>query len=338
MTIFTSNIHSQTRHGVRRILVAGGAGFLGSHLCTKLIKDGHRVVCVDNFLTGRRSNIEHLLTHPRFKLIRHDIIERLPALGPVDQIYNLACAASPPKYQSDPLHTFKTNVIGAMNLLEIAERNNATILQSSTSEVYGDPEVSPQPEGYHGNVNTVGPRSCYDEGKRAVETLFYEYHLQRGVSTRIARIFNTYGPRMSPSDGRVVSNFVVQALAGDDVTVFGDGSQTRSFCYISDMVRGLMALMNAPDSVCDPVNLGNPTEFTILELAQTVIETLASPSRVVFSRLPVDDPKQRKPDISRAAECLGWAPHVPLAEGLVQSIPYFAAEAVRAPLRLVVAE
>lgn len=310
----------------RRILVAGGAGFLGGHLCDRLIDDGHRVVCVDNFLTGRLSNIEHLLDHPYFTLFTHDIVDRLPDIGPVDQVYNLACAASPPRYQANPLHTFKTNVIGAMNLLDLAERCGATILQSSTSEVYGDPEISPQPEGYHGNVNTVGPRSCYDEGKRAVETLFYEYRNQRGVRTRIARIFNTYGPRMSPSDGRVVSNFVVQALAGEDVTIFGDGSQTRSFCYLSDMISGLMALMAAPDSVSDPVNLGNPTEFTILELARTVIDTLGSSSALRFVDLPVDDPKQRKPDITRASEMLGWSPQVPLAQGLALTIPYFAAQ------------
>ena len=327
MTIFTPNFGLDKQKGKQRVLVAGGAGFLGSHLCDVLLTDGHRVVCVDNFLTGRVVNIEHLLSHPNFTLVRHDIIEPLPEIGRVDQIYNLACAASPPKYQKDPLHTFKTNVIGAMNLLNLADRCGATILQSSTSEIYGDPEVSPQPEGYRGNVNTVGPRSCYDEGKRAVETLFYEYHQQWGVDTRIARIFNTYGPRMSPSDGRVVSNFVVQALAGDDVTVYGDGSQTRSFCYVSDMIAGLMALMNAPSMVSGPINLGNPTEFTVLALAETVIETLHSSSKLRFLDLPVDDPKQRRPDISRASDVLNWAPRVSLAEGLAETIPYFAAEA-----------
>ena len=325
MTLFSSNFNASTQNDQHRILVAGGAGFLGGHLCDKLIEDGHQVVCIDNFLTGRISNIEHLLSHPRFSLVTHDIIDRIPEIGGVDQIYNLACAASPPKYQANPLHTFKTNIIGALNLLDLAERFNASILQSSTSEVYGDPEISPQQEQYHGNVNTVGPRSCYDEGKRAVETLFYEYHQQRGVSTRIARIFNTYGPRMSPNDGRVVSNFVVQALVGDDVTIYGDGSQTRSFCYVSDMIAGLMSLMAAPDTVSDPVNLGNPTEFTVLELARTVIAKLQSPSRLRFVDLPLDDPKQRKPDITRAAEALGWAPQVMLADGLAQTIPHFAA-------------
>ena len=326
MTLFRSDFHAQTRGGPLRILVAGGAGFLGGHLCDRLIADGHRVVCVDNFLTGRIANIQQLLNHPRFTLVTHDIVDDLPDFGAVDQIYNLACAASPPKYQESPLHTFKTNVIGALNLLELAERNDASILQSSTSEVYGDPKISPQPESYCGNVNTVGPRSCYDEGKRAVETLFYEFHQQRNVRIRIARIFNTYGPRMSPSDGRVVSNFVVQALAGDNVTVYGDGSQTRSFCYLNDMIDGLMALMAAPDTVYQPVNLGNPTEFTILELAKNVIDTLKSTSQIQFLDLPVDDPQQRKPDIARAARVLGWSPKVTLAQGLAQTIPYFVEE------------
>lgn len=326
MTFLRSDFTTQQRGTQQRILVAGGAGFLGGHLCDRLLESGHRVVCLDNFQTGRMSNIQHLLDHPQFSLICHDIVEDLPDIGALDQIYNLACAASPPKYQADPLHTFKTNIIGALNLLELAETNSASILQSSTSEIYGDPKVSPQPETYWGNVNTVGPRSCYDEGKRAVETLFYEFRRQRNVRTKIARIFNTYGPRMSPSDGRVVSNFVVQALAGDDITVYGDGSQTRSFCYLSDMIDGLTALMNAPDTVCDPVNLGNPTEFTILELATKVIETLNSRSQIQFLDLPVDDPQRRKPDISRAASVLGWAPKVTLAEGLAQTIPYFAAE------------
>ncbi|MCV2893425.1 UDP-glucuronic acid decarboxylase family protein [Lentibacter sp. XHP0401] len=308
----------------QRILVAGGAGFLGSNLCERLIANGNSVICLDSFLTGHKANVAHLIGHPLFKLIEHDIVLPLPEFGPVSQIYNLACAASPPKYQADPLHTFKTNVIGALNLLELAELYDARILQSSTSEVYGDPEISPQPETYRGNVNTVGPRACYDEGKRAVEALFHEFHLQRGVRTRIARIFNTYGPRMSPSDGRVVSNFVVQALAGSEVTVFGDGSQTRSFCYVSDMLDGLMALMAAPDTVCDPVNLGNPAEFTVLQLARSVIKTIKSPSLISFVELPEDDPKQRKPDIRRAAHVLGWSPKVSLAEGLAETIPYFA--------------
>lgn len=328
VTTFANSIKARVQNIPNRILVAGGAGFLGGHLCDKLIEDGHRVVCMDNFLTGRITNIEHLLSHPRFRFVTHDIVNPIPEIGAVDQIYNLACAASPQKYQANPLHTFKTNVYGAMNLLDLAERYEAVILQSSTSEIYGDPEISPQPETYHGNVNTVGPRSCYDEGKRAVETLFYEYHHQRGVRTRIARIFNTYGPRMSPDDGRVVSNFLVQALAGDDVTIYGDGSQTRSFCYLSDMIVGLVSLMAANDAVCDPVNLGNPTEFTVLDLADTIIETLNSSSRLRFVDLPLDDPKQRKPDISRAARILGWAPRVSLAEGLAHTIPYFAAQSL----------
>ncbi len=338
MNSFLTRVDGRTPSKRQRTLVAGGAGFLGGHLCDKLIEDGHRVVCMDNFLTGCRSNVAHLFGHPLFTLIEHDIVAPLPDVGPIGQIYNLACAASPPKYQADPLHTFKSNVIGALNLLDLAGCNNARILQSSTSEIYGDPEISPQPENYRGNVNTVGPRSCYDEGKRAVETLFYEYHLQRGVRTKIARIFNTYGPRMSPSDGRVVSNFVVQALAGDAVTVFGDGSQTRSFCYISDMISGLMALMATPDTVCDPVNLGNPTEFTVLQLARSVIKTLKSPSRMRFVDLPVDDPKQRKPDISRAMQVLGWSPRVSLSEGLANTIPYFASCAKQDGLPMLVAE
>jgi UDP-glucuronate decarboxylase len=309
----------------RRILIAGGAGFLGCHLSDRLIEAGHFVVCMDNFLTGRQSNIEHLLGHPRFRLVTHDIIDPLPELGTFDQIYNLACAASPPLYQTDPIHTFRTNIIGALHLLELAERDGARILQSSTSEIYGDPAVSPQPETYFGNVNTVGPRSCHDEGKRAVETLFYEFQRQRNVRIRVARIFNTYGPRMSPSDGRVVSNFVVQALAGEDVTVYGDGSQTRSFCYVDDLIDGLIALMHAPDSVVGPVNLGNPSEFSVIELARIVVDTLGSRSRISFTDLPVDDPMQRKPDISRAQSLLGWAPRTSLKEGLARTIPYFAA-------------
>lgn len=319
-----TNLRKRKTIGKQRILVAGGAGFLGGHLCHRLIAEGKNVVCLDNFQTGNLSNIVGLLDDPKFTLVAHDIVDPLPQLGPFDRIYNLACAASPPKYQAHPLHTFKTNVIGGMNLLDLAERYDARILQSSTSEVYGDPEISPQPESYRGNVNTIGPRACYDEGKRAVETLFYEYHQRRGVRTKIARIFNTYGPRMSPSDGRVVSNFVVQALAGEDVTIYGDGSQTRSFCYVSDMIEGLTALMDSDDEVTGPVNLGNPGEFTVLELAQTVIETLGSRSRLRFLDLPVDDPRQRKPDISRAKDCLGWSPRVSLAEGLAQTIPFFA--------------
>lgn len=318
----------------KRILVTGGAGFLGSHLCSRLIGEGHFVMCLDNFQTGTIENIEALLGDANFVLIPHDIVHPLPTIGPVDQIYNLACAASPPKYQIDPVHTFKTNVLGALNLLELAKRKGATILQSSTSEVYGDPEISPQPESYRGNVNTVGPRSCYDEGKRSVETLFHDFHHHHGVDTRIARIFNTYGPRMSPTDGRVVSNFVVQALAGENVTIYGDGRQTRSFCYYTDLIDGLVALMNAPEAPSGPINLGNPGEFTILELAQIIIEKLGSPSQLAFFDLPVDDPMQRKPDISRAKRILGWEPRVSLREGLEKTIPYFAACARKGLLQM----
>ncbi|MGO4910594.1 UDP-glucuronic acid decarboxylase family protein [Pseudorhodobacter sp. W20_MBD10_FR17] len=308
----------------QKILVAGGAGFVGGHLCNRLFADGHHVICLDNLLTGRLSNIQHLLDHPRFRFVLHDIIAPLPYLGRIEQIYNLACAASPKKYQADPVHTFKTNVWGAVNLLELAADHDARILQSSTSEVYGDPCVSPQSESYHGNVNTVGPRSCYDEGKRAAETLFHDFHETRGVRTRIARIFNTYGPGMCPTDGRVISNFVIQALSDANITVYGDGTQTRSFCYISDLLDGLIALMAAPDSLSDPVNLGNPVEFTMNELAQMVRETVGSRSAIMHLDLPVDDPKQRKPDISAALAHLGWAPKVSVAEGLAQTIPYFA--------------
>ena len=307
-----------------RILVTGGAGFLGGHLCERLLAAGHDVICLDNLLTGRLANIRHLLGHPQFEFELHDIICPLPALGRIDQIYNMACAASPKKYQADPIHTFKTNVLGAINLLELAARDNAKILQSSTSEVYGDPLISPQTETYHGNVNTVGPRSCYDEGKRAVETLFHDFHENRGVRIRIARIFNTYGPGMCPTDGRVISNFVVQALAGTDLTVYGDGQQTRSFCFVSDLIDGLVALMAAPDSLCDPINLGNPVEFTINALAETVRDIIGSESKIHHLDLPVDDPKQRKPDIAAAQRHLGWAPKVTLAQGLESSIPYFA--------------
>ena len=307
-----------------RILVAGGAGFVGGHLCARLIADGHSVICLDNLLTGRMVNIRHLLGHPQFHFVLHDVISPIPELGRIDQIYNLACAASPKKYQADPVHTFKTNVLGAINLLELAGMQDASILQSSTSEVYGDPLISPQVETYHGNVNTVGPRSCYDEGKRAAETLFHDFHESHGVRTRIARIFNTYGPGMCPTDGRVISNFVVQALSGADITVYGDGTQTRSFCFISDLIAGLMTLMAAPDTVCHPINLGNPVEFTMNELARSVRSAVGSSSAIRHIALPVDDPKQRKPDISKARRVLGWAPKVSLAEGLGTTIPYFA--------------
>jgi UDP-glucuronate decarboxylase len=306
------------------ILVAGGAGFVGSHLCGALIAKGYFVTCVDNLQTGRVGNVAHLAAHPRFEFRQHDIITPLVIDGPLDQIYNLACAASPPLYQKDPIHTFKTCVYGSMNLLELAKAKGARILQSSTSEVYGDPEISPQPESYRGAVNTVGPRACYDEGKRAGETLFWEFGAHQGVETRIARIFNTYGPRMHPDDGRVVSNFVVQALRGQDITIYGDGTQTRSFCYIDDLVDGLMRLMASDEGM--PVNLGNPGEFTMLELAQMVLRQTGAGARLVRRPLPQDDPRQRKPDITRAQCILGWTPVVALEQGLALTIAHFAAE------------
>jgi UDP-glucuronate decarboxylase len=306
------------------ILVAGGAGFVGSHLCDALIDRGHRVICLDNLQTGRLANIAHLIAHPRFAFRNHDITLPLAIDGPLNEIYNLACAASPPRYQMNPIHTFKTCVYGSMNLLELAAAKDARILQSSTSEVYGDPEISPQPETYRGAVNTVGPRACYDEGKRAGETLFWEFGQHQGVQTRIARIFNTYGPRMHPEDGRVVSNFIVQALRGDDITVYGDGTQTRSFCYVDDLVDGLIRLMASDEMM--PVNLGNPGEFTMLELAQMVLDRVGSASALVRRPLPQDDPRQRKPDIRRAQHLLGWAPTVPLEHGLALTIAHFAAE------------
>jgi UDP-glucuronate decarboxylase len=338
ISFFDTQLSTPIELGRLRILVAGGAGFIGGHLCTRLLEQGHSVLCLDNLQTGRLTNISHLFSNRNFAFLRHDVIEALPQLGPVDQIYNLACAASPKKYQADPIHTFKTNVLGALNLLELARRYDARILQTSTSEVYGDPLVSPQPESYRGNVNTVGPRSCYDEGKRAVETLFYDYHLSKSVNTRVARIFNTYGPGMCPTDGRVICNFVTQALAGEALTVYGDGLQTRSFCYVSDLVNGLVALMSAPDTVWEPVNLGNPVEFSMRELAQTVLDKIGSGSDITYCDLPVDDPKQRKPDISRAEAVLGWRPRVSLSEGLAQTIPYFAHGIRAAGARMMVAE
>ncbi|WP_425466079.1 UDP-glucuronic acid decarboxylase family protein [Ostreiculturibacter nitratireducens] len=317
---FLSGLSSSAR---KTILVAGGAGFLGSHLCERLLNQGSDVVCLDNLLTGSLDNIAHLSQTGRFTFRQHDVIEPLRIDGPVDEIYNLACPASPPKYQKDPFHTFQTSIMGAMNLLELAKAKGARILQASTSEVYGDPEISPQPESYRGCVNTVGPRACYDEGKRAAETLFYEYGRQFGLNTKIARIFNTYGPRMSPDDGRVVSNFIVQALTGRDLTVYGKGEQTRSFCYVDDLVEGLMRLMASPDDLRDPVNLGNPGEFTVRELAEIVLARTGSRSRLVNLDLPVDDPRQRRPDIARAKRELSWSPVVPLEEGLDHTIAYF---------------
>ncbi len=297
---------------------------MGSHLCERLIAEGHSVVCLDNLLTGRKENVAGLLGHPQFRFLEQDILSRIDWQGPLDEIYNLACAASPPLYQRDPIHTFRTCTEGVLNLLALARATGARILQASTSEVYGDPEISPQHEGYRGCVNTVGPRACYDEGKRAAETLFWEFGAHQGLEVRIARIFNTYGPRMSPEDGRVVSNFIVQALTRSDITLYGDGMQTRSFCYVDDLVTGLMALMAS--EVSEPVNLGNPGEFTMRELAEMVLAQTGSSSRLVHRPLPVDDPRQRRPDIAQAARLLGWAPTVPLAEGIARTIRHFAGE------------
>ncbi|MEO5759597.1 MAG: UDP-glucuronic acid decarboxylase family protein [Mesorhizobium sp.] len=306
-----------------RALVAGGAGFLGSHLCERLLLDGYEVVALDNFHTGKRYNLNAVLRNPNFTCIEHDVVDMLPFDFQVDEIYNLACPASPPHYQEDPIHTLKTSVVGSLNLLELAKRHNAKIFQASTSEVYGDPLVHPQPEGYFGNVNPHGPRSCYDEGKRAAETLFYDYSRLFGLDVRVARIFNTYGRRMQPDDGRVVSNFIVQALRGENLTVYGSGQQTRSFCYADDLIEGFVRLMNTPAAPKHPVNLGNPVEFTILELATLVIEYTNSRSRIVHRPLPVDDPRQRKPDISFARANLGWEPRVNLAAGLAHTVDYF---------------
>lgn len=301
--------------------MTGGAGFLGAHLCARLLDAGNQVVCLDNFHTGARRNVTRLLDHPRFDIVEHSVID--PFEGRFDEIYNLACPASPPLYQRDPVYTFKTSVLGTYNLLELASRCGAKFLQASTSEVYGDPLVHPQKETYWGNVNTMGVRACYDEGKRGAETLVSDFHRFRGVNTRIARIFNTYGPGMNPQDGRVVSNFIFQALTGKDITIYGDGSQTRSFCYRDDLVEGIIRLMNAADHVNFPVNIGNPVEITVRKLAETVLDMIPSRSRIVFRPLPQDDPMQRCPDISRAREHLGWEPRVPLQEGLGNTIEYF---------------
>lgn len=304
-----------------RVLVTGGAGFLGSHLCERLLGEGHDVLCVDNFYTGRKRNIAHLMNDPYFEVMRHDVT--LPLYVEVDQIYNLACPASPVHYQHDPVQTTKTSVHGAINMLGLAKRLKARIFQASTSEVYGDPEVHPQPESYWGKVNPIGIRSCYDEGKRCAETLFFDYYRQHNLSIKVARIFNTYGPRMHPNDGRVVSNFVVQALRGEDITIYGEGQQTRSFCYVDDLIEGFVRLMNSPEALTGPVNLGNQGEFTIRELAERVIELTGSSSRLIFRPLPEDDPKQRQPDITMARRELGWEPTVALNEGLVKTIAYF---------------
>ncbi len=305
----------------KRILVTGGAGFLGSHLCERLVDQGHDVICVDNFFTSQKTNVSHLLVRPNFELIRHDIIH--PLFLEVDEIYNLACPAAPGHYQYNPIKTMKTSVMGAINVLGMAKRCRAKILQASTSEVYGDPDVHPQPESYRGNVNPIGPRACYDEGKRAAETLFMDYHRMNKVNVKLVRIFNTYGPGMHPFDGRVVSNFVRQALVGEDITIFGEGEQTRSFCYRDDLIEGILRMMNGPDDFLGPVNLGNPGEFTIKQLAELVVEQTGSKSKLVYRPLPADDPTQRKPDITLATEKLGWQPKIPLREGLKKTIDYF---------------
>lgn len=305
----------------KRVLVTGGAGFLGSHLCTRLIEEGHDVLCVDNYFTSRKQNIDHLISHPRFEAIRHDVT--FPLYVEVDDIYNLACPASPIHYQFDPVQTTKTSVMGAINMLGLAKRVKAKIFQASTSEIYGEPQVHPQKEDYCGNVNTLGPRACYDEGKRVAETLFLDYHRQHDVKIKIARIFNTYGPKMHPQDGRVVSNFIMQALRGDPITLYGDGSQTRSFCFVSDLLEGFRRLMDSDDAVAGPVNLGNPYEISVKELAERIIAMTGSTSELTFKPLPQDDPTQRCPDIGLAKSALGWTPVVPLEEGLAKTIDYF---------------
>jgi UDP-glucuronate decarboxylase len=309
---------------VKKILVTGGAGFLGSHLCERLLAAGHDLLCVDNFFTGTKTNIAHLMNNPRFELMRHDIT--FPLYVEVDEIYNLACPASPIHYQFDPVQTTKTSVHGAINMLGLAKRVKAKILQASTSEVYGDPEVHPQTENYWGRVNPVGPRSCYDEGKRCAETLFFDYWRQHHLRIKVVRIFNTYGPRMLPHDGRVVSNFVMQALTGEDITIYGEGNQTRSFCYVDDLIEAMIRVMATPDDFTGPINIGNPTEFTIRQLAEEVISLTGSKSRLIFKPLPIDDPKQRQPDISLAKKTIDWSPSVELESGLEKTISYFRAQ------------
>ncbi|SFM70472.1 UDP-glucuronic acid decarboxylase family protein [Halopseudomonas yangmingensis] len=306
---------------MKRVLVTGGAGFLGSHLCERLLGEGHEVLCVDNFYTGTKQNIAHLLANPYFELVRHDVT--FPLYVEVDEIYNLACPASPVHYQFDPVQTLKTSVHGAINMLGLAKRTKAKIFQASTSEVYGDPEVHPQPESYWGKVNPIGVRSCYDEGKRCAETLFFDYHRQHGLLIKVARIFNTYGPRMHPDDGRVVSNFIVQALKGEDITIYGEGQQTRSFCYVDDLIEGFVRLMSSADDVTGPVNLGNPGEFTIRQLAERVLALTGSNSKLIFKPLPQDDPRQRQPNITLARDLLDWEPKVMLDQGLDKTIAYF---------------
>ncbi len=305
----------------KRILITGGAGFLGSHLCERLLAEGHEVICLDNYFTGSKQNIVHLIGNPYFEMVRHDVT--MPIYLEVDEIYNLACPASPIHYQYNPIKTVKTSVMGAINMLGLAKRNRATILQASTSEVYGDPQIHPQHESYWGHVNPIGPRACYDEGKRSAETLFVNYHRQNKVAIKIARIFNTYGPRMHPNDGRVVSNFIVQALKGEPITIYGDGSQTRSFCYVDDMTDALVKLMNTPPTFTGPVNIGNPREFTILELARLILKQTGSVSKIIFKPLPSDDPMQRQPDIAMARKELAWEPSIQLEEGIGKTIEYF---------------
>jgi UDP-glucuronate decarboxylase len=317
---------------MKKLLVTGGAGFLGSHLCERLIAEGHDVLCVDNFFTGSKANIAHLVKHPNFEFIRHDVT--FPLYVEVNEIYNLACPASPIHYQFDPVQTTKTSVHGAINMLGLAKRVKAKILQASTSEVYGDPEVHPQTENYWGRVNPVGLRSCYDEGKRCAETLFFDYWRQHRLRIKVVRIFNTYGPRMHPNDGRVVSNIIVQALKGDDITIYGDGMQTRSFCYVDDLIEAMIRAMNTPDDFTGPINIGNPTEFTILELAKHVLELTNSTSKLVFKPLPSDDPRQRKPDISLAKEKLNWMPRIELMQGLNKTIEYFQKKLECGPARV----
>lgn len=306
---------------MNRVLITGGAGFLGSHLCDRLIKEGYDVLCVDNYFTGRKSNIAHLIGNPYFEALRHDVT--FPLYIEVDQIYNLACPASPVHYQFDPVQTTKTSVHGAINMLGLAKRVKARILQASTSEVYGDPVVHPQPEGYWGHVNPIGPRSCYDEGKRCAETLFFDYHRQYNLDIKVIRIFNTYGPRMHPNDGRVVSNFIVQALKGENITIYGDGSQTRSFCYVDDLIEGFVRMMNSEPGFTGPVNIGNPNEFSMLELAEKVLRLVGGKSKLAYHPLPTDDPQQRQPDISLAKDKLSWAPEVQLEDGLKETVEYF---------------
>jgi len=308
-------------HHQRRILITGGAGFLGSHLCDRLVAEGHDILCLDNFFTGTRRNISHLLGNPNFELIRHDLVQ--PIFLEVDEIYNLACPASPIHYQYNPVKTIKTSVMGAINMLGLAKRVKAKILQASTSEIYGNPTVHPQKEDYWGNVNTIGLRSCYDEGKRCAETLFFDYHRQNKVNIRVVRIFNTYGPRMHPNDGRVISNFIVQALKNQDITVYGQGTQTRAFCYVDDLIEGLIRMMNGPDDFIGPLNLGNPDEFSILEIAEMIVRLTSSRSRIMFKPLPQDDPLQRQPDIDLARNRLDWEPKLNLEEGLKKTIKYF---------------